>query len=138
MKRPFFLSRREPYRNAIFHSNYAIFGDNIRLLAAHRTFPVAKIIARANRAIAAFEALVHVENYHRLQYTKPRIIQAPQYFAHETGTTATVIVREGFGPVGIHSTVTDFGNQVQPVIVGRMTNEELRMVRQGRLHLPRS
>jgi hypothetical protein len=124
-------------RNAVSHSNYAIFGDKIRLTVPGRTFQVSKIVGRANRALAAFEALVTIEARHRATYTAPAQILAPEYFAHEAGTMATVVIREGYGPVAIHSTVADFGVESSPVIIGRMTVEELELVMKGTFLLPK-
>lgn len=133
--RPLRESWNAPLRNSIFHSNYSIVGDRIRLVGVGAEWPVSLVVARANRSIAAFEALLLVEEYHRRKYTAPIKILAPVYFAHEPGTTVTVVVREGFGPVAIHSTVKDFDVE-SPVILGRMTRAELGLVNQGVFLLP--
>jgi len=92
-------------------------------------------MARVNKAAAAFEALVNIENHYRRAYVAPLQIEAPEYFAHESGTTVTVVVREGYGPVAIYTTVKDFDTE-SPVVLGRMTQEELKMVNAGQFLLP--
>lgn len=134
--KPFTDSWNADLRNAVFHSNYAIVGSDIQLLAVRQTLPASAAIARVNRAMAAFEAFVHVLDFHRSRYTAPIQIEAPVYWAHEAGTFATVVVREGYGPAAIYDTVKDIDVE-SPVIFGRLTMQEMDLVKRGVFLLPR-
>jgi len=133
--RPFRESWNANLRNAVFHSNYTIVGDKVRLPGMRTEMPVITVMSRVNRSVAAFEALLHVEDYHRRRYTRPVEIEAPVYFAHEAGTSVTVLVRDNYGPVGIYSTVRDIDVE-SPVILGRMTRSEYELVQKGIFHFP--
>jgi len=133
--KPLRASWNADLRNAVFHSNYAIVGDNLRLLAVGKTLPVSKVLGRVNRAIAAFEAFVNVLDVQRSQYTEPIQIDTPYYWGSSSGGKVMVVVREGYGPVAIYDTVGDI-DVASPAIVGRLTAQEMTLVNQGVFHLP--
>ena len=122
-------------RNAIFHSNYAIIGDKILLIQPNRLLTVDEVMKRVNRATASFKAFDLILKIYRAEYAQPKDIDAPEYFAHEIGTKATVVVRDGDGPAAIYDTVKDFDTE-SPVILGRLTAEEMTLVKSGVFLLP--
>lgn len=123
-------------RNAIFHSNYAIVGSDIYLPEVGSSIAIEDAVKRVNRAMAAFESFGNVLNLHRALYTEPVEIDTPIEWSHKPGSKATVVVREGYGPVAIHDTVEDFGVK-SPVILGRLYADEIDLVRAGIFKLPR-
>ncbi|HUA09847.1 MAG TPA: hypothetical protein VMA98_11325 [Candidatus Acidoferrales bacterium] len=122
-------------RNAVFHSNYAIIGSDLYLPEEHQTISVEDAMKRANRALAAFEAFVTILDLNRSHYTEPVEVETTLSWARTPGEKATVVVRAGYGAVAVHDTVDDCGVK-SPVILGRMTAEELDLVRKGIFLLP--
>jgi hypothetical protein len=134
--KPMHASWKADLRNALFHSNYVILGSNIYLPEPHITMSVEDAMKRVNRTLASFEAFVKVLDVHRSLYTEPVEIDTPVEWSHQPGGRATVVVREGYGPVAIHDTDEDFGIK-SPVILGRLYAEEIGLVKSGIFKLPR-
>jgi hypothetical protein len=133
--KPMDESWNEDLRNAIFHSNYALVGSDIYLPEKGITMPFEGAMKRVNRAIASFEAFVKVLDVHRSFYPGPIEIEVPPGIAHYPNERATVVVREGYGPVALHSILDNAGIK-SPVILGRLYEEEIALVQSGIFKLP--
>jgi hypothetical protein len=122
-------------RNAIFHSNYALIGSNIFLPEKAITMPFEDAMERVNRAIASFKAFEAVLDAHRSFYPEPVEIVVPVGRARYLNERATVIVREGYGPVALYGIVDDAGIH-PPALIARLYPEEFELVRAGIFKLP--
>ncbi len=85
-------------RNAIAHANYAWYNGDFRAIKVRRTYPHEKISLLFNRAYACFEALDKLYQLEISSYSKPQMIEIK---SDGWPTHATVIVREGYGVVGL-------------------------------------
>jgi hypothetical protein len=87
-------------RNAVFHSDYALHGAEVRLPAAGVVRSREELDLITGRATAYHDAMVGVRSYYIQSYTEPKRISAAS-FAHDPDEEAVVIVREGDGAVGL-------------------------------------
>lgn len=88
-------------RNAVFHSNYSLYDEEIRLLEANKRYSTTEIHALINKTLAYYEAIVFLRKYYRNSYTKPEVIDVHPDFSPDTREKAIVMVREGAGVIGI-------------------------------------
>jgi hypothetical protein len=123
-------------RNAIFHSNYALVGSDIYLPEKGVKMPFEDAMNRVNRAIASFNAFEGVLNAHRSFYPEPVEIEVPIERARYPNERATVVVREGYGPVALYGTLDDDDDDEKTPLVARMYAEEFELVRAGIFKLP--
>ena len=87
-------------RNAIFHSDYVIYGDEVRIPSASKVYKRAEIINLINKTIAYFETITKLRSTYRLTYNEPKTIKVHLNF-NDQNSKATVMVREGTGAIGI-------------------------------------
>ena len=84
-------------RNSIFHSDYTIYGEEIRIPQIYKR---SDIIALINKSLAYFETILNLKEFYRLLYTEPKTINVHPEFC-DPNAKATVMVREGTGVIGI-------------------------------------
>jgi len=88
-------------RNAIFHSDYALYGTEVRILSPVRRYMHEDIMTLLNRALAYFESIRNLHRMHIAAYDAPRVIDVHPEFSEDPEEKAVVIVREGHGAVGL-------------------------------------
>ena len=87
-------------RNAIFHSDYVIYKDEIRVPSESKVYKRIEINNLINKALAYFETITNLRSTYRLTYDKPINIKVHPNFSDQNAK-ATVMVREGTGAIGI-------------------------------------
>jgi hypothetical protein len=94
-------------RNAVFHADYSLHGGEVRLPRSGARYTHQQIMELVNRALAYFDALTILFDAHVRSYTEPVRIPVSPTFAHGAQEEATVIVRRGYGVVGLKHSLTD-------------------------------
>lgn len=90
-------------RNGVFHADYTIHGSEIRLVGDGAVLPVDEFAALSGRAHGYHDAMINLRRYYRSLYTEPKIVPAGPI---APGQNLTIIVREGYGAVGIRDAFT--------------------------------
>jgi hypothetical protein len=85
-------------RNAVFHADYTLYGRSVRLPRVGAEYTHEEIERLVVRALCFHRALEMFRTGSLAQYTEPKVISAG---AFAPGELATVIVREGYGAVGV-------------------------------------
>jgi hypothetical protein len=88
-------------RNAIFHSDYALKGNDITIRNPMRVYTHEQIMTYLNRALAFHDALISLDTIYRGSFNKPRLIPVHPGFAQWPGEKAWVMVREDYGAMGL-------------------------------------
>lgn len=88
-------------RNAIFHADYCLYATEVRTLRPMASYQLKNVLKLINRAMAYHEALEVLRKYHISSYKKPTRIQCGPGFSSRPGEEAVVIVRSGYGVVGM-------------------------------------
>lgn len=115
-------------RNAIFHSDYAFHGHDVRLPGASQIITGDDLEQLTARAAAYHHAMAYLRQVHLASYDEPKVISA-QPFAPPP-ERAMVIVRVGAGAVGLKDALTSV-ERAAGAIPFRMavgTPEELKML----------
>lgn len=93
-------------RNAIFHADYALTHDGVRIpapIGSRRLYTHDEVDTLANRALAYHDALSTLFRSSIKSYTEPIVIPTDPRFSHGEPEPAQVMVREGYGAVGIQA-----------------------------------
>ncbi len=95
-------------RNAIFHADYALHGNEIRIRGTGpgRSYSGEEFMLLLNRAKACHDAIAHLQRAACATYDAPKLVPVPAYFSHDRSAFGQVIVREGDGLVGVRSAWT--------------------------------
>jgi hypothetical protein len=93
-------------RNSVFHSDYSLFGDEVRTIRPRKIYHIDEIYTLVNRAIAYQQALATLYRCYISSYTEPTIIDIHPGFGAAPKEKAIVIVREGHGAIGLQSALT--------------------------------
>ena len=92
------------FRNAIFHADYSLYGIEVRTLRLNASFSRDLVLTLVNRALASQEALSVLRAHYRKLYEEPvRIPGDPDFGEGDF----VVMVREGFGVVGLRDAWTE-------------------------------
>jgi hypothetical protein len=117
-------------RNAVFHADYTLRRDEVRTLNPARVYDHDEIMTLVNRAIAYHHALAELYQVHIGSYAKPEVINVHPGFSRDPEERAVVIVREGYGAVGLKDAWTP--EQVRRGKIrhriGRFTPEEWQLL----------
>jgi hypothetical protein len=89
------------FRNALFHSDYSLSGNEVRIRNPLRVLSHETVMGYINRALAFFNALVNVDSIYRASFDKPRLIPVHPEFAKWPQERAWVIVRQDYGAIGL-------------------------------------
>jgi hypothetical protein len=113
-------------RNAIFHSDYVIFGGLVRTVKPMAEYTNDQIMILINKAFAYHFALTTLFQIYRSAYTKPKSIDVHPGFSNLSDEKAVVIVREGFGVIGLKDgwSAEQIRRGAIPWRFGRFTPEE--------------
>jgi hypothetical protein len=93
-------------RNAVFHADYSLHGGEVRLPREGTRYSHEQVMERVNKALAYFDALTILFDHDVGSYTEPVQIPVSPTFAGGEPEQATVIVRRGFGVVGLKHSLT--------------------------------
>ncbi len=114
-------------RNAIFHADYTLYGDEFRLTSQpRRTVSRKERMGLINRALAYHSALETVFNFYVSEYTAPKCIPNSEHFQGAPGLEWVVIVREGYGVAGVKDAWTDYDEEAgrMPLRIGQFYDDE--------------
>lgn len=90
-------------RNGVFHADYTIHGSEIRLVGDGEVLTLEEFAALSGRAHGYHDAMIGLRRYYRGLYTEPKVVPAGPI---APGQNLTIIVREGYGAVGIKDALT--------------------------------
>lgn len=118
------------FRNAVFHSDYVLYGAEVRILNPSRTFSDDEVLTLVNRAVAYHSALATIFKLAIEAYAEPTTIPTSLHFRGDSDLRWRTIIREGYGVAGVKD---DWSReQLQsgkiPVRVGRFFEDEVRML----------
>lgn len=88
-------------RNAVFHSDYCIYENEIRLPKSTIILKRKDVDALINRTMAYHEAIVSLVKMYKSSYEKSEIIDVHPDFSKDPDEKAMVIVRKGTGVIGV-------------------------------------
>jgi len=117
-------------RNAIFHSDYSLYGGQVRIRNPLRAYSRDQVYTLINRAIAFHQSLVTLRGMYIGSYKEPTIIPLHPSFKGAPGEKAIVIVRAGHGAVGMKSAWTRDERAAGRMSfrLGRFRREEIKML----------
>lgn len=93
-------------RNAVFHADYTIHGNEVRIPDKSKTYTRDDFQALINRALAYHESLAILRESYLRSYTEPTVIPIhPDQVTHPN-EMAVVMVREGHGAIGLKHAYT--------------------------------
>lgn len=120
------------FRNAVFHSDHAIFGSEVRILSPARTYSMTEVSTLVNGALSYLCVIMVLEIYHRQSYSEPRIIPTSPHFAGHPALRWVVIVREGHGVAGVKDawSVEELRSGQIRLRLGRFSRAEIEMLNQ--------
>lgn len=113
-------------RNAIFHSDYSLYGNEVRVRSPFRAYSHENINKLVNYALAYFQVIDNLRIMFISQYQEPKVIDVHPGFKSFENEKALVIVRKGYGAVGIkHNwTMRDLAMGKIPYRIGNFYPEE--------------
>ena len=122
-------------RNSIFHSDYTIFNDEVRTINPTKSFSKEDILRYVNRSLAYFDSINNLKNYFISRYKEPKIIEMHPDQATISGEKAQVIVRKGYGAVGIKDNWTseELLQGYIPHRIGRFYPDEVKLLQDNPL-----
>jgi hypothetical protein len=115
--------RDRELRNSIFHSDYSLWGSQVRIRNPFRIYTHEEISTLSNRALAYLEAVSNLHKMYLHSYSQPKIIATPP----DMGISPTVVlVSEGYGAVGLQAALSkeEIANGHILWRLGRFTPEE--------------
>lgn len=118
-------------RNAVFHSDYVVYGSEVRIRDPARTYSNDEILMLVNRATAYHFALASIFKLAIEAYEVPTTIPTSPHFDGDPDLRWRTIIREGYGIAGVKD---DWSReQLQsgkiPLRVGRFFEDEVRMLK---------
>jgi len=87
-------------RNAIFHADYSLYADKVRLVKQKSEYSLDKIRGIMLKGGAYYQAIVTIFNYHIGTYNKPKIVPVHKNFGTHPNENAAIIIRKGYGLIG--------------------------------------
>lgn len=90
-------------RNGVFHADYTIHGSEIRLVGDGAVLSLEEFEALSGRAHGYHDAMIGLRRFYRSLYAEPKVVPAGPI---APGQNLIIIVREGYGPVGIKDALT--------------------------------
>jgi len=93
-------------RNAIFHSDYCLYDDELRIPRSSKVYKVANVMEILNKTVAYFEVIIRLVKMYKALYEKSEIIKTHPDFNADPEEKIVVMVRKGTGAIGIKSNWT--------------------------------
>jgi hypothetical protein len=114
-------------RNGVFHADYTLHGSEIRLVGDGEVLGLEEFAALSGRAHGYHDAMIGLRRYYRGLYPEPKIVPAGPI---APGQNLTIIVREGYGAVGIKDALTPAERAAGgiPFRYARLFPEEMAMI----------
>ena len=91
-------------RNAIFHSDYTLYREEVRILSISRygkIYSHGQIQTLINKALAYFDGFNNLISAYISSYQSPKVISVHPEFSKDPQEKAITIVRKGYGVVGL-------------------------------------
>jgi hypothetical protein len=88
-------------RNAIFHSDYSTYDDEVRLIRPTKIYSTTQIMEIINKTLAYHEVFVRLVKMYKASYEKPEVIDVHPDFSKHPNEKVIVMVRKGTGAIGI-------------------------------------
>lgn len=95
--------RDRELRNAIFHSDYTLYGPEVRIRSPFKIYTREQISIIANRSLAYLEAISSLQKVHLTAYQQPKVIETPSEFSQ---SPTVVLVAKGKGAVGLQAALS--------------------------------
>jgi hypothetical protein len=115
------------FRNSIFHADYILYGSDVRTVRPTHTYSHDEVMTLVNRAFAYHEVLAGLYKAHIESYKEPKEIDVHPKWRGYPEEHAVVIVREGYGVVGLKDAWEP--NQIAagkiPFRIGHFTQDEI-------------
>ncbi len=94
-------------RNAVFHSDYCYFKDQIVIPRSSRSYNIDEIKSLINKTLAYYETIDNLRKSYKLSYTKPKTIDVPSWFSNDPELKAVIMVRKKTGVIGLKDNWTE-------------------------------
>ena len=122
-------------RNSIFHSDYSLYGNEIRINKPCKVYNIEEVYKIINYASAYFEVIKFLHNTFIGRQKEPKVIEPHPNFKRLENEKVVVIVREGYGAIGIkHNwSLTELKNGAIPYWLGRFYPEESKLLNENPL-----
>ncbi len=128
-------------RNSIFHSDYTIAGNEVRIMSPRKTYSRNEWHTLINSAFAYLEALEIIHQFYISGYKTPELIKPHPEFSHDPKEMCLTIVRKGHGLIGLKDNFTkeELSRGHIPHQIGRFMPYEERLIsNKGIYLLPRN
>ncbi len=93
-------------RNAIFHSDYCLYNNELRLPRSSTIYKVEDVMAILNKTVAYYEVIIRLVKMYKASYENSEIIDPHPDFSADPEEKVVVMVRKGTGVIGIKSSWT--------------------------------
>lgn len=127
-------------RNSIFHSDYTISGNEVRIMHPQKIYTRDQWLTLINRSLAYLEALTVVYEFNISEYKTPTLIKPHPEFSADPNEMCVTIVRKGYGLIGLKDNWTP--EQIKqgniPHRIGRFMPYEQKLIRKGECLLPKN
>ncbi len=127
-------------RNSIFHSDYTISGNEVRLLNPIKIYLRDEWHTLINRSLAYLEALTIVHYFYISEYKIPQLVKPHPDFSSDPKDICITIIRKGYGLVGLKDNFTEkeIKNGHIPHRIGRFMPYEQELIERGIISLPKN
>ena len=117
-------------RNAIFHSDYSLYGEELRTHNPPKRYSAEDTNKLINFALAYFQVIDCLYKTHIEKYTESTVIKPHPGFCTSRNEMARVIVRDGHGAIGIKDnwTIEELRRGAIPYRIGRFYPEEVTLL----------
>lgn len=88
-------------RNAIFHSDYCLYADEIRTQKPTGIYKVEYLMEKINKTLAYYETLINLVKMHKSSYKEAEIIDVHSQFSNDPKEKAVVMIRKNAGVIGL-------------------------------------
>lgn len=122
-------------RNAIFHSDYVLYGDEVRLPGGYGTkYSHAEVDSLINKSLAYFESFKNLMSSFVKSYEEPNVISINPKCSPDPEEKAITIIRKGQGVVGLKDNWTEEEIKMGkvPFLIGRFMRYENEMLDRSR------
>jgi hypothetical protein len=122
-------------RNSIFHSDYILYGEELRTLRPLRIYTADDINKLINYTLAYFQVINYLYRWYIASYTESKVIKPHPSFITSRNEMARIIVRIGHGAIGIKDnwTLEELRRGHIPYRIGRFYPEETKLLDQNPL-----
>jgi len=93
-------------RNAIFHSDYCLYGDELRIPRSSKVYRVDDVMRLLNKTLAYYEVVVKLVKMYKASYKEPEIIGVHPDFSNDPDEKVITMIRKGTGVIGVRSNWT--------------------------------